>query len=371
MMDYIVTISISAFTAAHYMGYFLPALQSWPASSLAGIGIVCGLVFVNVLGIRQSARLNIVLVSMDILTEVVVALLGVFLIISIPTIIHNIHWGVAPTTNQLLFGISISMVAYTGIETVANLGNEAKDPGKNIPRAVMLVFFVVIALYALLSMTALSAYPVYQGPDSNWVTNLTVEHLDDPILGLVHAMPHAIQPILGCWVAILAVTILIVASNAGLMGVSRLAYFMGRRQQLPSFISEINPKSRVPRNAIIIFSIIAIVLIAAGRLTFLADLYAFGAMLAYTSAHAAIIALRIKEPELHRPFKIPLNIRIRRREIPIPAVIGGLATGATWFIVLYTHHIGRIVGFAWVVVGLIIYIWYRKATKQPIIKRAR
>jgi len=368
MMDYIVTISISAFAAAHYLGYFLPAAKDWPTSSLIGIGIVAGLVFINILGIRQSARLNIFLVLIDIATQLTIAVLGVVVIISIPTLVHNIHWGVAPTTSQLLFGISISMVAYTGIETVANLGSETRNPGKNIPRAVMLVFITVIILYAFLSMTALSAYPVHQSADGKWVTDLTQKHLDDPIMGLVYAMPHAIQPILGHWVGILAITILIVASNAGIIGVSRLAYFMGRRQQLPPAISHVGSKSHVPSNAIVMFSIIASVLIAIGKLTFLADLYAFGAMLAYTAAHAAIIALRVKEPELPRPFKIPLNIRIRRREIPIPAVIGGLATGSTWFIVLYTHHTGRIIGFAWLAVGLLIYILYRRATHRPILK---
>jgi APA family basic amino acid/polyamine antiporter len=88
-------------------------------------------------------------------------------------------------------------------------------------------------------------------------------------------------------------------------------------------------------------------------------------MLAYTSAHASIIALRIKEPNLPRPFTIPLNIRIRQSDIPITAVIGGLATFTTWFIVVYNHHMGRIVGFAWVGVGLLIYFWFRRNKRQP------
>ena len=183
-------------------------------------------------------------------------------------------------------------------------------------------------------------------------------------MGLVYAMPVAIQPVLGFWVGILAVIILIVATNAGLIGASRLAYFMGKRQQLPPALSNISSRRHIPQNAILIFAVLACVLVGIGQVTILADLYAFGAMLAYTSAHVSIIALRIREPNLPRPFKIPFNIRIRNREIPITAVIGGLGTGITWIIVVYTHHIGRIVGFIWILVGLVIYILYRHHVRK-------
>ena len=364
MMDYMVTMSISAFSAANYLGFFWPVLKTWPTNSFVGIAIIAGLAFINVKGLRESSRLNVFLVVVDLVTQVLVAVLGAFLIINIPTLIQNIHWGVAPTFDQLLFGISISMVAYTGIETVANLGSETRNPGKNIPRAVMLVFAAVIMMYAFLSMTALSAYPVYQAPDGKWVTDLTQKFLEDPIMGITYAMPGFIPYFLGFWVALLAATILIIATNAGMLGASRLAYFMGQRQQLPGFLGGISKKSRVPQNAIFLFSVIAAALVMTGKVELLADLYAFGAVLAYTSAHVSIIALRIKEPDLPRPFKIPINVRIKGRDIPVPAVLGGLVTAGTWFIVVYTHHIGRIVGFSWVGVGLLIFYLYRRYKRK-------
>jgi APA family basic amino acid/polyamine antiporter len=340
-------------------------MGEWPFNSIGGIVVVVVLTLVNIRGVESSSRLNISLVVIDILTQVSIVVLGVLMIINIPQLIRNVHWGVAPTMTQLLFGISISMIAYTGIETVANLGSEARAPEKDIPRSVIVVFFVVILLYALLSMTALSAYPVYQDLNGQWVTDLTRRFLEDPIMGIANVLPDVIRPVLSYWVAILAVTILIIATNAGMLGASRLAYSMGQRQQLPAVISKVSRRARVPANAIIIFSIIASVLIAAGQITLLADLYAFGAVLAYTAAHASIIALRVKEPDLPRPFKIPLNIRIRGKQIPVTAVIGGLATFLTWFIVVYTHEIGRVVGFAWLALGLIIYYLYRRYRKKP------
>jgi len=343
----------------------VPFLKDWPMNSIGGIVVIAFLVFINIRGVLTSSRLNIVLVFIDLFTQISVAVLGIIFIINIPQLFHNIHWGVAPTMNQLLFGISISMVAYTGIETVANLGSESRRPEKSIPWAVILVFFVVITLWTLLSMSALSAYPVYQNADGQWVTDLTQKYLHDPILGIVNVMPLSIRPVLSFFVVFLAVTILIIATNAGMLGASRLAYYMGQRQQLPEAVSKVSKRARVPLNAILIFSVIASLLVATGQITLLADLYAFGAVLAYTSAHASIIALRVKEPSLPRPFKIPLNIRIKGKEIPVTAILGGLATFATWFIVVYTHEIGRIVGFAWLAVGLLVYFLYRRFRKKP------
>jgi basic amino acid/polyamine antiporter, APA family len=370
MLDYIVTMAISAFSAANYLGYFFPIIREWRIwdviglNSIIGIVIIIILAYINIRGVRESSRLNVILVLVDILTQVTIAVLGIAIIINLPTLIHNIHWGVAPTMSQLVFGISISMIAYTGIETVANLGSETRKPEKSIPRAVLLVFVAVIALYSLLSMTALSAYPVHQAADGSWVTDLTQKYLQDPIMGIANVMPEVIRPVLSFWVAFLAVTILIIATNAGMLGASRLAYYMGQRQQLPSAVSSISKQARVPLNAILIFSIIASVLVATGQITLLADLYAFGAVLAYTAAHASIIALRIKEPNLPRPFKIPLNIRIKGREIPITAVLGGLATFATWFMVIYTHAIGRIVGFSWLAIGLLVFFIYQRRLRK-------
>jgi APA family basic amino acid/polyamine antiporter len=158
-------------------------------------------------------------------------------------------------------------------------------------------------------------------------------------------------------VAILAVTILTIATNAGIIGASRLAYYMGRRNQLPVQMSQIS-SSHVPRNALNIFPLIACIAISIGEVTIMADHYAFGAMMAYTLARISIISLRIKEPHMPRPFKIPLNIHIHNWEIPIPAIIGGLGTAITWFIVLFTHDIARWAGLAWVIIGLAIYFLY-------------
>jgi len=96
MLDYVITICISAFTAANYLGYFFSILHTWPYNSLAAIALVMGLVFLNLRGIRGSSRLNITLVVVDIATEVTIAVLGVILLVNLPKLIHNVHWGLPP-----------------------------------------------------------------------------------------------------------------------------------------------------------------------------------------------------------------------------------------------------------------------------------
>lgn len=366
MLDYLVTIAISAFSAANYLGHFLPILGESPYNMITAIVIIGLFTAINITGIKESARLNVVLVIFGILTQVAIAVVGVMLVINIPRLIENIHWGVAPTMGQLLFGLSISMIGYTGIETVANLGAETRQPGKKIPRTVILVFGTVFLLYIFMSMTALSAYPVYQ-IGNHWVTDLSERFLNDPITGITYVFPEVIRNISGHIVALLAFAILLIATNAGVIGASRLAYFMGLRQQLPSIVSSISTHTRVPLTSLIIIGVLACALVLVGQVTIMADLYAFGAMLAYTMAHVSVIALRIKEPDLPRPFKMPWNITIAGKQIPIMSILGGLATAGTWLIVVWTHEYGRIVGFAWLGVGLLIFVLYRYFTKRPIL----
>ena len=368
MLDYLVTIAISAFSAANYLGHFIPILGEAPYNILTAIIIIAIFTGINITGIKESARLNVIMVVFGIITQVAIAVVGVMFIINIPTLIQNVHWGVAPSMHQLLFGLSISMIGYTGIETVANLGSETRQPGKKIPRTVVLVFGTVFLVYVFMSMTALSAYPVYQ-LDNNWVTDIAQKFLNDPIMGITQAFPENIQNVFGYFVGFLAVAILLIATNAGIIGASRLTYFMGLRQQLPSFISSVSTRSRVPLKALLIIGVLAGALVLVGQVSIMADLYAFGAMLAYTMAHISVIALRVKEPELARPYKMPWNIKIRGKEIPVMAVLGGLATATTWFIVIWTHEYGRIVGFGWLIAGLIIYVVYRAITKRPILGR--
>jgi basic amino acid/polyamine antiporter, APA family len=144
-----------------------------------------------------------------------------------------------------------------------------------------------------------------------------------------------------------------------------LNYSLSQHFQLPEIASRIHPRYQTPYVAILFYSAVAGALLMpgiffSGESSFLGDMYSYGAMLSFTTAHFAIIAPRCKEPDRVRPFRIRGNVRIRGRLIPLPAVIGGIGTGAAWVIVLVLHVYARYVGTAWMILGLVGYILYRR-----------
>jgi APA family basic amino acid/polyamine antiporter len=371
MLDYIITIAISALFVPHYLGAFWPSLRHPPGNVIGGIIVVAILVWLNVRGIRESGLVNILLAVADILTQAVLVGAGLWLLLSWQTLISNVHWAEAPTWHQLLYGVSIAMIAYTGIETISNMAEEARAPERSVPKAISLVFVAVLAMYAGISITALSAMPVVRSPEGAWTTELATRYLEDPVLGIAAKLPvPALREFFHPWIGILAATILFIGTNAGIIGVSRLAYSMGLYQQLPPSLSRVHPRYRTPYRSIIAFGAVAALLILPGHIELLADLYSFGAMLAFSTAHVCVIVLRIRQPDLARPFKIPFNIKIRDREIPITAAVGLLGTLTTWLVVVITHPWGRTVGFAWIAIGATMYVAYRKANGLPLMRTA-
>jgi APA family basic amino acid/polyamine antiporter len=161
-LDYILTIAISAFFVPHYLGAFFPALGHSPGDVFGGAAVIALLALVNIRGLGESANLNIGLAILDLLTQFALVVLGVATVLHPAVLVDQIHLGVAPSFSQLIFAVSISMLAYTGIETVSNMAEEARDPGEDVPKAVNLVLIAVLGIYAGISIVALSALPVTQ-----------------------------------------------------------------------------------------------------------------------------------------------------------------------------------------------------------------
>ncbi len=93
---------------------------------------------------------------------------------------------------------------------------------------------------------------------------------------------------------------------------------------------------------------------------FLGNLYSYGAMLSFTTAHAAVVALRVKEPDRERPYRIPFTSRSAARAIPVSAVLGGIGTFAAWVSVMALHVDARYVGTGWMLVGHGGYVVFRR-----------
>jgi APA family basic amino acid/polyamine antiporter len=369
MLNYIITVAISAFFVPHYLGVFWDPLGESPADIVAGIGVVTVLVALNVFGVQESAKLNIFLAITDFLTQVVLVIVGAVLVLSPETLVDNVDFGTHPTVSDFLIAIPVGMVAYTGIETISNMAEEARDYGHTIPRGMGGVVAAVVAIYAFLPSVALSAMPVKNGETALALSKEDGGYADDPILGVVEnidlgplAAPAEI------YVGILAATILFIATNAGMIGVSRLTYSMGQYRQLPEGLRRLHPKFRTPYIAIILFGLVACLTILPGQADFLGTIYAFGAMLSFTIAHLAVVALRIRQPDAERPWRGPGNLRFRGYDLPLFAIFGGLGTAIAFVVVTVLNFQTLVAGTIWLVLGVGTYVIYRRRQGLPLLE---
>jgi basic amino acid/polyamine antiporter, APA family len=361
MLNYIITVAISAFFVPHYLGVFWEPLGESPADIVGGIVVVAILAALNIVGVKESAGINVFLAVADFLTQVLLVVVGMVLVFSPDTLVNNVDFGVSPTVTDFLIAIPVGMVAYTGIETISNLAEEARDYGKTIPRAMTAVVVAVVAIYAFLPVVALSAMPVRDGETLLAQSKEEGGYADDPILGVVANIDlGALAEPAEIYVGVLAATILFIATNAGLIGVSRLTYSMGQYRQLPEGLRALHPRFRTPYVAIVIFGLVACLTILPGQADFLGTIYAFGAMLSFTIAHLAVIALRITQPDRERPYRGPGTLRVKGRELPLFAVLGGLGTGIAWIVVTVLNIETLLAGAIWLSLGMATYIIFRR-----------
>jgi APA family basic amino acid/polyamine antiporter len=362
MLSYIVTISISAYTIPPYLGFFWESFKTSPViGTLASIAIVFFLMLVNVIGIKEASFINISATLLDILTQISLVVIGFITLFNPTVLIHRIidNW---PSTGNLIFGIALATIAYTGIETMSQMAEETKKPEKSVPRALVMMIVAVLVIFAGISLVSLSAMPVEE---------LASEWSRDPVAGIAFYIPiEMIRTILKPLIAILAGTILFIATNAGLIGISRLAFSQGAHGLVPPIMGRVHSKFKTPYVSIILFSLIAIALLLPGFFATdvfanMGALYAIGSLLAFMFAHASIIGLRVRKPEMPRPFKLGWNIRIKGRDIPISSLIGLLATASIWIILLITEPYSRWVGLGWMFAGLIMFYILRWSRRKP------
>jgi APA family basic amino acid/polyamine antiporter len=373
MLNYMITVAISAYFVPHYLAVFWEPLGRAPGDIIGGAVLIGGLALLNIRGSQESARLNTILAVTDLGTQVILVGIGLVLVLSPDILISNVQLGVAPTWPDFALGVAVGMIAYTGIETISNMSEEARDAAKSVPQGVLLVVLAVLGLYLLIPIVALSAMPVTQAADGSYFTELGTTFADDPILGIVQnlGLGAGLTDILRIYVGVLAAVILVIATNAGMIGVSRLSYSMGQYRQLPEVIRQIHPRYRTPHIAITVFAVLAILTLLPGQAEFLATLYSFGAMLSFTIAHGAVIWLRKRQPDTVREWKPPLNFDFRGVSVPITAVVGGLGTMTAWFVVMALNPVTLAVGSTWLLTGAVLYYFYRRYQRLPLSKTVK
>jgi APA family basic amino acid/polyamine antiporter len=363
MLSYIVTISISAYTIPPYLGFFFEPFKASPLLGTAtSMGIVFFLMAMNVLGIKETSFINISAAVLDITTQVALVVIG-FILLFDPVVLFNRIIDNWPSAENLVFGIALASIAYTGIETMSQMAEETRQPAKRVPRALIMMIVAVLVIFAGISLVSLSAMTPQE---------LASEWARDPVAGIAANIPITlISEVLKPLIAILAGSILLIATNAGLIGISRLAFSLGSHKLQPAALSKVHSRFKTPYISIILFSLVAVIILIPGFFggqvfENMGALYAFGSLLAFMFAHAAILSLRARKPNMERPFKLGWNLRIFGREFPITAMIGLLSTLGIWVIILITQPYCRWVGLIWMAIGFIIYCLYRWKSHLPL-----
>ena len=184
-------------------------------------------------------RIGIVVAVLDLVTQLVLVVLGFSLVFSGDALTHGISLGARPRWHDLAFALPLAMLAYTGLETVANLAEEAREPGRDLPRSLFSALGTVVAIYVAIAVVGLSAFPAQNGD-----TELGTTWGRAPLMGIVSAL-RAELPIVArrharVYVGVTGALILLAATTS-ISGFGRLAYSLGEHGQLPRAFGRLEP----------------------------------------------------------------------------------------------------------------------------------
>jgi basic amino acid/polyamine antiporter, APA family len=375
-LDYLIVIALSALFLPHYLGGALEigALEDRPWDVVVGVGVIGGIALMRLFRRPGLYSIGLVVAALDLVTQMLLVVLGFAYLFTPDALSNGIEIGSNPGWSELAFALPLAMLAYTGLETVANLAEEARRPGIDIPRALFSAIGVVVTIYVAIAVVGLSAFPV-----TNGTTALGDQWLFAPMLGIVAALdphlPHLFADALRIFVGMSGALILLAAATTSFSGFGRLAYSMGEHGMLPRPFGHlgrrtlISPASIVALVTIATGLLVAVTAVADDEVAFLAALFSFGVLLAFAAAQASVIRLRFTAPDLARPYRVPGNVRFRRADVPIPAVIGLVLTLVVWVAAMVTHPGARYAGPIWLAAGLVVYGLVRRHRGEGLLER--
>ena len=373
ILDYLIVIALSTLFLPNYLSWALgvEALRESPWDVIVACGVIAALVVTRLL---RHSRLHVgalALAGLDLVVQGLLVVLGFSFLFSTDTLTSGFHLAQGQGWHDVAFAVPLAMLAYTGLETVANLAEETREPGKTLPASLFSAIGLVVAVTVLIATVGVTAYPAHNGSSA-----LGDEWLRAPLVGIVEALHghvgSGVVDALRVVVGISGALILFAAATTSMSGCTRLLHSMGEHGQLPRTFGRLDRRSLVAPAAIVATGVVGIaIVVAAGSLTndevtFLASAYSFGVLLAFTAAQAAVIRLRVKEPDLARPFRARPEVRWRGVRLPLPALIGAPITFAIWILAMITHPGARYAGPAWLLGGIVIYLVVRRHERHGI-----
>ena len=363
LLDYVILLAVCALTATRYAGAFWGPLGHGAVGRVAAVAVVGYVAIGTVRGFsRTRARRLIVIVVADLALQLALVIVGLITFFNWHVLVDPIHFGSAPALQDVIFALGVSMVVLTGLESASGLAGEVGARGAGLRRLIVSSTASVAIVYVGIALVAVTALPVHGKS-----TALGGRYLQTPVLGIAASFEQDWMAKGAKYVLAAAATVtLIAAANSAMLGLSRLAYSLSLNRQIPSAVGRLHRTRSTPFVVIGIASILAIALLIPEDLDFLVGIYAFGALLGLTIAHASIVKLRITEPARKRPYRMPLAVTVRGASLPVPALAGGVLSGLAWVSVVIFHSGARYVGFGWMIVGVALYVIYRSTQEKSI-----
>jgi APA family basic amino acid/polyamine antiporter len=366
LLDYIILIAVTSFSATNYLAAFYAPLGSGTDELLLCFAIILYVAIRNIRGFSKT-RVNRIaaLVVADLGIQALIIVLGLFAFFHLDTITDTIHFGDTPTWGDTVFALGVATVSFTGLESASGLSGEVAVGRRGLKRLVGAAAIIVMVVYTGIGIVAVTALPVVGN-----ATSLGRNYLDAPMIGIAESF-HAdwLASTLKYTIAAAATATLIAAANSAMMGLSRLAYSLSTNRQIPSIVGRLHPTRSTPYVVIAIAALLAAALTVPQDLELLVGIFAYGALVGLTIAHLSIVKLRYKEPDRPRPYRIPFTLRVRGGDLPLLAVLGGVLSAAAWLGLVVTHGGARWVGTAWLAAGVALYLVYRTTQGKSVLRR--
>ena len=383
ILDYLIVMALAGLFVPHYVGRATgwDGLTHEPWDTVVGVMVILGVAGLRLLRRTNLYRTAILIAGLALASHLLLVALGFVFLFSTDALTEGVDLGNAPEWGAIAFALPVAMLAYTGLETVANLAAETREPGRTLPRSLFTGIGLVVAVSFAIGMIGISAYPAHPDPEGvgGWGSDLGTQWLRAPLMGIAAAfdgpVPTPLADAIMVFVGATGALVLLVAVTTSISGAGRLAYAMGQRQMLPHTFGTLNRRTLIAPASIVSSALIASALLVIGHfipteaVRFLAGLFSFGVLLAFTAAQLAVIRLRFTEPELERPFRVQGNIRVRGVDVPVAALIGTPLTFAIWVVSMVTHDATRIAGPLWLFLGAVVYVGTRWSRRQPIFGR--
>ena len=372
LIDYLIVIAAAAITVAHYLTPISGDFAGGSSELAVAATVIVLAGALNVLGITGGTRqARLVLLALaDLGLQLVVIVVGVMVVFEPELLTRHVDLFTSPSLKDIIYSAVIATIAYAGLEAASDLTPDLDFEPQDLRRVLTAGAIMIPLIYAGIAAVALMAVPVVQTPDGP-ETALAGEFIENPILGVVQSYdPAWLADIMRWAVMLVAVPVLFWAANSSMLGLSRHVYVLATNRQIPSWAGKLARTHSTPYIAIAIAVALALALAIPGDIKFLAGIYAFGALLAVTIAQISILRLRVTEPNLERPYRVPLNVRIRGHDLPLPAILGAVVSGLAWISVFVLHESAVYVGGGWMLFGLVFYVLYRRFVEGTSLTQA-